>query len=432
MRSARSDYFFIIAMMALWVLTGCQKDTSDQIPVISIQRPYPNQAFGSPDSIKVKATITDDRQILSIRVSLTNENFHSIQLPVFVYPGTTEYELNLTYYIDDKIDVSGSYYIQVRAEDGVNFKNAYQPVVITAPPREFEKALVITRPGYGKVELYELPATGDPVSRFIFDGDYTGGAINSSGGQLFIAGKNQLNLLAFDLKNNTIDWTIDPIPMEPMHNEDCLFFDEYLFATYYTDYIYGYYSYGSVVFDAGVAETESPRKIWRKDNYVLADFQRTNNGQPFIKTMFTLTGQEKQRILTNFSVAGFHHLEGYKLTITANAGSKGMIYRYDIESNGLSFLQELSGNIHSSVEVDNGRILISCDEGLKLFYPQQNILTTLEENLIAKKMSYDDINQLLYTIADNEVRIYSWPQMVNQKTFPFSDTILDLHLQFTK
>jgi hypothetical protein len=422
----------VVPLLAAVYIVGCNKEENDQIPTISIQSPFPNQIFSTSDSIAVQAVIEDDNNITAVKILLTDESFVPVQQPVYLFPEVPKYDLYLTYPVDQNLMESGNYYLQVRAEDGKNFKNAYQPVNIIADPRELEKVLVLTQPASGKIQLMEITTSGDVDPLYLFDGDYADATIHHAGKQLYIAGKNQLNLLAFNLAENILEWELEQVPSLPMHLENCLYFDEFLYTSFFSDYIYGYTSNGAIVFNATAEESETPGRIWRNDNHMLVDFQRKNNGQPFIKTLYPLTGLEKQRIWTSFRVIDFFDQGEHEVIITANSGTNGRIMRYHIDDNTLSQLKEIADPILCSAQIDNNRLLIATPTGIFLYTIEEGIWTGVygSENTI--KISFDDINENVYIISGNSIQVLTWPQMVNQKTFPFSDTILDLHLQFTK
>ncbi|MCB2220392.1 MAG: hypothetical protein KQI35_08360 [Bacteroidetes bacterium] len=424
--------FIVVILLAIIGLSGCKKEENNQIPTIIIQSPFPNQVFSTLDSIAVEAVIEDDKNITSVKVVLTDEKFIPVQQPVYFFPEAPQYDLILNYTIDQNIMEGGSYYLQVRAEDGKNFKNAYQPVNIVAAPRELERVLVLTEPVSGKIELFEIDISGiaEPIS--LFDGDFAAAAIDHAGRQLFIAGKNQLNLLAFNLADKIIEWELEQVPSLPMHSDNCLYFDDFLYATYYSDYVYGYNNNGSIVFNATTDESEAPGRIWCKDNHLLIDFQRKNGGQPYIKTLFALTGLEKQRTWTSFKVIDFFDYEDDDVIITANSGLNGCIYNYQINSNALTLLKEITAPILCSAQVDKNQLMVATPEGIFLYLIEAGIWTGIYNQENIKRISFDDINKNVYIIAGNSIQVLSWPQMVNQKTLPFSDTILDLHLQFTK
>lgn len=426
------NFSSIILIFGVVILFSCKKESTNQLPIIEVVSPVQNQQFNSPDSIPVVATIQDDKGLKVIKINVTDENFIAIQSPEYIFPSSNSYTVNMKFYVDGTVYNSGNYYLQIRAEDETDYRNAYIPIYINASPTEFEQALVITQKSSSVLGLYGFTLNQSPTQLYTFNGDYTSSEINSKGKQLYISGAIQLNLLAFNLDNLNIDWQLEQVPFQPMHNINCLYFDEYLFSTFFSDYIYAYDASSAIVFNSDVEETESPAVIWRHNNYVLADFQRTNNGQTFIKTMFTLTGLEKQRLLTNYEVVGFHTQQDENVLITANDETQGRVILYDISQNLSTEIVALNAKIKCSETAENGEVVIGSEGGLFYFNPLQWAVISVNGSLSANKLSYDDLNNLLYVAVNNKVEIYTWPEMVNQKTLPFSDTILEIHLQFTK
>lgn len=425
-------YYNAFIFLLLIIAISCKKEVANKVPVINIESPSANQQFSTLDSIWIQASISDDNPVTSVKITITDQNFTSVQQPRYEFPNSREVDIMMHYPINESISESGDYYLLIRAEDGSQFKNAYQPIHISVLPTQLKRAIVITQKNNNLMELYGFSLSSDPNLITGIDGDFTASAINSAGGQMYISGASKLNLLAFNLNENKIDWQIEQVPLQPMHNAGCLFFDGLIYTTYFTDYIYGYSQTGAIDFNSNVAETESPAIIWKEDNYILADFQRTNSGPTYIKTIYATTGAEKQRFFTNYKIVGFHSQENTSVLITANENQTGKVVLYYIAENVTSTIDISAGFIHCSVSLENGKVLIGSDEGIFLYDPSLMYLIKIDSQNDISHISFDNLSSQLYLVSNNEVVIKSWPQMENQKTFTFSDPILDLHLQFTK
>ena len=292
----------LVLILQLIQLSSCKKETDNQHPVITYISPYELQKFDVLDNIHIKANISDDKAIESVRIGLVNKEFVSVLPSVFVYPNSINYQLDIDYPIDDQYLETGEYYVQLRAEDGTNFKNQYQLVFISGIQREFEKVIVLTQGNFNEIRISEIDKT-DNFS-FLFDiyGDYSGSETNSRYQQLYIAGKDLININTYNLHSQEIAWLKETFPPVPMHNDNCLYFDEELYVSFQTNYIYGYRYNGSQVFNATVENDKSPSRLTKFNEFLLVDLQSKTGGITYLATFYLTTGAEKQRLATNYRV----------------------------------------------------------------------------------------------------------------------------------
>ena len=416
----------------LILLTGCVKEYPDRVPEINIYSPVKNQVFNVSDTILVSGKVWADKMLVSIKVVLTDQNFQPVHKAFYLYPTSNNFILDLFYPLDNLNLGGGKHYLQIRAEDGINYRNFYQEVYLVELPWYLKQVIVLTKPQSSVINIQGINS-GDEIEQIAsITGDYAASEISSENRQLYIAGKNTLNLLAFDLTEQTVAWQKPTVQPFPMHFDNSLYFDNILFVSFNYDHILGYHADGSVIFNSSTEETDAPARIFRTGNFVLADFQKKNIEPPFIKTMYYSTGVEKQRIQTFFKVVEFHPLASNNLVITANNENYGLILTYKIDQNLLFTEKTLPKKISCSVAIDENSFLIGTDESVFHYNPNQNQLSELLVDQGAERLVFEHQTERVFIAKGNQVLVYLYPQMQYQKTFPFSDTILNLHLQYAR
>jgi hypothetical protein len=416
----------------LLIIASCGKEKTDLLPEITLYSPVNKQVFNVLDTIRVSGILRDDKNLTTVKVVLTGAEFNPVHKAFYFYPGSAEFILEFGYPLDNVNLAGGKHYLHVRAEDGINFRNFYQEISLVEIPQALKQVVVLTAQQGSSIQLTGIDPDDQMSALVTIEGDYVGSDIGSGNSQLYIAGKNHLNLLAFDLNNLNIAWKLPTALPFPMHRAGCLYFDEYLFASFNYDYIFGYNASGAVIFNSSVNESDAPTRVGRSGNYVLADIQKKNSEPSYIKTMFLITGKEKQRIYTSFDVIEFHPATSDIVIITANNGDNGLILKYDIEQNLLFTEHTLTGRINCSLKTDETNYLIGSDDAILNYNSGLNQYSVLNTNEGTLKLAYDILNGFVYGVWDNKIHVYQYPQMQYQKTFPFSDTILNLHLQYAK
>ncbi|MFU8844047.1 MAG: hypothetical protein ACNA7V_09600 [Bacteroidales bacterium] len=414
----------------LIILTACKKESADLAPEITLHSPTKHQIFNVLDTIWVSGELNDDKRLTAIKVVLTDPGFNPVHKAFYFYPSGHQFSIDFGYPLDNINLKGGKHYLQIRADDGVNFRNFYQEILLTEVPQELHRIIVLTSPQTGTIQVTAIDNSDQIDLLANIQGDYAGSEISSAHRQLYIAGKTHLNLLAFDLSNLNIAWQLTAYPPFPLHRENCLYFDQSLFVSFYHQFLLGYNASGSVVFNASVEETDSPARIVRSGNYLITDIQKQNSELPHIMTLFHQTGAEKQRVQTNFQVVEFHSTNSNTVVITANNHDNGLILTYDVEQNLLYTEHLISDQINCSVKTDENNILIGTDEAILHYIYDLNQFIVLNTNEGSKRMAYDILNSRIFSVWENSIIVYQYPQMQYQKTFPFSDTILNLHLQY--
>jgi hypothetical protein len=420
----------LVTAIAL-LLVGCKDEKVTSFPTITYYSPQVMQEYNVVDTVDVHVLITDDVPVTLVKVNITNEDFMPVTPSKIFYPNATSWELNTRIPIDDVSLETGTYFTLVRAENGSNFKNQYQEILLRGLEREFKQLVVITEGGFNEFRIWGSTDL-DVIQHLIsVNGDFAASAVSHTDQLLFIAGRTNPNIHAYDLETNDLSWMITVPPGTPVHNEECLHFDELLYATYHYEYIRGYGPSGQVNFNVFTEELDAPERIYRHEDYVLVEMQKKNANNPYIGTYFNLTGNLKQKRFIVFDVIDFQSINKNKVVILANKDGHGLISTYDVEADILTNQGETPDRINGSAMLDNSIVAIAGKENIHAWISETGQLLTLL-NQGAERIRYETISDFLYLASSTKVEVFSYPEMVNQKTLLFSDTILDIQIQYSK
>ncbi|NTV84808.1 MAG: hypothetical protein HGA23_11005, partial [Bacteroidales bacterium] len=157
--------FFFLFMAAC----NPEKDAMD--PVIVFIEPEELAVFMLPDTMEVRVHITDNYSISSVMLNLVDQNKITVVQGMRYYPNTNDVILEHSLILDDKSLETGSYYLQVVADDGTNTKFKYREILIQEIPPEilgymavtaplsFKSTLVRMNPGFETIETLDIPET---------------------------------------------------------------------------------------------------------------------------------------------------------------------------------------------------------------------------------------------------------------------------------
>ena len=422
----------LVFILHISLLTSCKKETDTQHPVIKYISPHELQEFNVLDTISIEANITDDNIITSVKVGLVDNNFNPVLPSVFVYPNSADYKLDIEYPVNDPYLETGEYYVQVRAEDGTSFKNQYQLIFIKGIPRELDKVIVVTQGGFNKIKIFEIDKSDNLNPLFEINGDYSDSEINSRYQQLYISGRELINLTAYDLITQKSDWEKEVFPPIPMHNNDCLHFDENLFVSYHTNYIYGYRHNGSQMFNTIVENDKTPSVLARFNELLLVDLQSKTGGITYVATYYLATGAEKQRLATNYRVVDFFKTDNNNVLIAGNSMEEGVLKLYDPYLNIETALLPVPGKIACIEKLTDNNFIIGTDNTLLIYDHDQSLLTSILPGKVAYRIRFDETENNIYTVSAKLIEKIKYPQMLFQKSYPIPDSIFNIHLLYNK
>lgn len=414
------------------VFLSCQKEKDTSHPLITYLSPPENQIFSIYDTIPIEATITDDQTISYIRTRIVDEEFNPALPAHFRHPLTSSFHLIMDYPIEDAYLKSGNYYIEIRAEDGTNFKNQYQKIFIEEIPPELEKIIAITQKDIQKLEVLEIGPDNIATPMFEVSGDFASSALSTRYKQLYIAGTKLTNLLAFDLETYNNDWSLNPEPPFPIHAFDCLHYDQNLYCTFEYLMIYGYNNYGQVKLSTIISEGGIPSRPYKFRNLLLVDVQNSSAGKTYLGTYYTETGSEKQRLQINFQVVEFFEWDNEHVIIFANSSGSGVLKLYNPYENVISSISTLQGKIICAEKTDSNKFVIGTENQLYHFSYYPPVLNPVLPGKIAYRLRYDTLYHHLYMSCPDYIEKIIYPEMVYQSSIMLSDSILNFHLLYNK
>ena len=90
----------LLNIVFIVIVFSCSKDKDEISPTLIINAPYNLQQVNGVDTLQVLATISDDRNIEYVSVSLRNDNDIPILSTITKTPNTKDYDLNVFYLFD--------------------------------------------------------------------------------------------------------------------------------------------------------------------------------------------------------------------------------------------------------------------------------------------------------------------------------------------
>ncbi len=423
--------FFIITI--LLVAFSCKKVTDDIDPGIIIEFPLENESFNLPDTMFIKAVVSDDKNIESIQIVITNELFIPVfggySFPPNGNPTTIEDEL----VIDDILMESGVYYLKIKAFDGVNSKNAYRKIYINEVARELENVIIITK-NTGNLDVQSIDPGFSLSTLFSVNGFYEVSEINSRYQLLYVAGRYYDNLNAFDLIKNEKEWTIEGKNNPPLpYFRNLYLSNDILYVSNSESEIRAYNDALVNIATAVLQANRVPGKCIEQGDYLISEAKEIAGVHSYLLSFFTVSGSLYNERLIDMDVIGLFPRGENQVYVVANNSADGGVFVYDIQSNGLDEIRTFAGDMVIGSEfVDENNLLIAFADGVYLYKYSFNSLTAFVANISVGTMSFDKLANILYIAESNKVSSYTYPQgsFVNSVDIP--KQIMNMHLHYNK
>jgi hypothetical protein len=368
----------------------------------------------------------------SLQVGLVNADFVPVLPLIYLSPGKSNFQLSIDLPVTETDIETGDYYIFIKAEDDNDFKNKYQAVLITGVPKVLEKIIVVTRKNDNEITVTAVDPVNNKEPLFDISSDYASSEVDSKNRQFYLAGVTLTDMSAYNLDTKEDEWAREAFPPLPVHSSGCLYFDEHIYASYDSYYIYGFRYNGSQIFDTEVETGKRPSRIMKFQTFLIADLQSKTGGFSYLVTYYISTGVEKNRLQTIYRVVDFLEADGNTVLIVANENDEGVIWKFDPNSNMQTFLREIPGKIFSSVKLSDDHYLLGTSTAVYHITLSSLSLSEVSINDTIYMLRYDDLNKKIYAGEAKRISILSYPEMQIQNTIEFSDSILNFHLLYNK
>jgi hypothetical protein len=235
-------YNLLLATCYLLLVSGCKKDKkSNPPPVITINLPTSGQSVTySLDptlktytaTINVNAQVSDNEHLAYITVTLVDGNYVPQQASVNVPIASADFVFNINYEVTQFRLASGTYNIQITANDGSNTTVGYQPIYINTSPTEFWGFCAVLKSAPQTINEYDsLPSSTSPTQPPFYsislNQPYNGMKYGGYNAQLYVNGNGtQMSFQSFNMHQQamgSLNYSESASPTQ--QNYTCLYTD---------------------------------------------------------------------------------------------------------------------------------------------------------------------------------------------------------------
>lgn len=404
----------------------------DTRPVISLSSPAAGSSYHIWDTILVKASISHNKPVRSVVVSLVNNNNIPMVTPIGSTPDQNTLEIEEYLVVDNPNLESGNYFVMVKASDEVNATRYFQPVEVSGIETELRRILVITQFNTLKSIVSLIDSNFNVSPLFSILKKYNGSDVSSRYQQLYYITPEPSRLLTYNLNDTILDWEF---LSQPPHSgfQDVYYQEGLIYLASQNGNLFGLDHSGDNKYITPTHTDRIPQKIFKHENYLVTDQSTRSNLYRYFTLFFAETGAFANQHQRDLGVIEFFSINQDEIIAFGNMLDQAKVLVYSIENNN-SFEPAImpTGIITAAVQISQEDFLIAMDFGIIAYNSTQHQwhLAFDIDNVIA--MEYDSKNNFLCVAEGKNVRIYDYPGSSLLHGISMDYPILNIHILYNK
>ena len=410
---------FLLSLLS----SGCRKEKDETAPFIDFISPNSGLTFFLPDTLSVNATIEDDQQVQSVRLSLINSDAIAVGPSFTNTYSEQEVNFNVAFVIDDITLESGPYSLQITASDGENESKAFLPLTLIEVPRTLEGFMYGSLSG-SQTQISYVLLTGE-METYVTEGTDYQMAISQVDNRLFLS-SDESTLSAFIYPNGfqgvwslnlEDDAVISDMDFDAHRNE--------LLVTIATDGVRIFSRNGSIVGSLPLEADEEILDLASSDDEVWLSLRR-NNGLQVLVTFFRDSGVRIEERLLSFQADILRFKSENELAMAVPSGD---IKIFNVLTGGTTPI-DVPGDeeIREMWGYLNELYILKGDEIYRLTAGQQ--VQILYSGTAVSSIQIDEVNGRLYFIENDLLRVFNlfpWIEVGSESLMPNSEKLFLLY-----
>lgn len=421
----------IFLLISILIIISCKKEKDGLKPIITLSSPIENQKFEVFESIPVIGTVEDDSKIELIKISLVDEEQKPVAPAITITPGENKTSFNKGILLDDIQMKSGNYFVVITASDGINEKKLFQKVFILEAPRKRIGVFVITSNGIStKAEL--IDSTNQVNFYTSFSGDYSGSSVSSYYQTLTVAGYKTGDLNCVSLKDKSFKWKVPTTSQAYPTFTDLEYFDKLNYTSFYNGLIKAYDNNSAISMSFSSYSGFYSKRIITIDNHLVSFQESFSNSNKRLVTYNKNTGFLYHNLSIDYEVIDFCQKSQKEIFVFGNSGNNGLLRIYYSEENGQwEPLAMPAGKISSAIKLNETTYMFANNNGLYTYQYMPNGTFLFKAGNFSKVI-YDELNNLIIAVENNQVNYYDYSTRNLISSFSFSEDIKNIHLWYNK
>ena len=413
-------------------MAGCHKDPPDTPPVVTVDFPAPNSSFDVIDTVNFKVRITDDENIISLKVSLVDDAFTPVENSQSWSINLRAATINDIFLINQPSLPSGNYYLVFKATDNRDYTKKFVPVTLNGIPKKLTNVILFTTNSQSST-IDILDSTFQSVNSIIFNNQFQDGIASSYQQNIFYLNKNG-QLSVFDASTQDYYWSESNLNTLSHDYLGHLASENPYVLVPYSCCVRSYGNDGTFYRTYTIPAIEQrPVVSFVSGNYLFVVTKPyTNTPSRMYKYYFNTNVLADSYMLDYFfDPTSIVQPNDDKIFIFGNIQGETKLYEYYFADNIVSTVDGLpTGSFYDAVKIDDQRILISIDGNIYQLNPLTYSMIDINPALHGYDLDYDFLDNTIWLANGNELFVYTYPQYQQVGYATTTDSIAKIGLLF--
>lgn len=412
----------LIFWVASYVFTSCHKENlSSNPPIVKIVKPTENKVFSTLDTIEAVVSITHDRTVNSLWISLLDEEYTPLGVEErYTISATNISSTTFQLPINKPLWSSGTFYISARASDGENVGTDYVKIKLNAIERKIDRYVVVTRHNF-KTNIY-VGSDFDSIPLMAeMSMDLKGAAFNFKQNILGLAGGEVgdakfLQLPEFNEIQSIPGYGNPSVPYFQSLNystgQSCFFLtDNQPILTILNQN-------AEVIASFLLTPYFLPGKTFTAGEYIFV-YQKNITSPEHRLGQYLESGYLKGNHVIFSEVKNVTKKSEHSAFVWSDTDEGARLEILDYTTNGFAeVFTRLNETLYDVVEINSGNFIFSTNTGLYR-YVYGGGTSILNNSLVLKSLYYDDLNEFIYGVNQKELyQLSFFGDLIQNITYP--------------
>lgn len=425
----------ITAILSLFLLMlSCRKETDTILPSITVVEPSEGSQYNVLDTINVHVVLADNEILKDVEVRLVDQQLTPVMPSMRQELNSKQADITFQYWLGDIRLLSGNYYLEVKASDGINTKRMFRGVNITEVPFEYKGFYAVLQPQASQYQLFRADTFTQPVLWKSESSDFCDMAVNSWWQQVYVNGLYYGPLKTFSIDGNNPDWSknavVGAVPFwGPMQANG-----KYTWVNFKAKGQYQQLSSsGSQYFAASVNSNYAFESALQVGNRLFTEQKEISSPNRVI-VVHSLSGAALQQSPVNIDIVEMIAKDNDNLYLFGNENGQGHLLIYDYTTNGTWEPIGLpAGTVISAGMFNDGSLIFSMSNGnvYKFTYNPISVSVYKGGTFTTLIRVNKAGNNSWLSLEGNTVKQYSG-SMSTDYTYTFPGTPLDIEILYNR
>lgn len=416
-------------LLAACLLNACKENGDFSPPAISILAPSPGESFNVPDTLEIRAEISDDRTIRSVTVVLLNAENIPVAPAKYFYPDIHHYNLSTSLVIADITLESGNYSLMISAFDGSQESRRSVMIGLNEMPRELTGYIAVTSSFSPRSTITRLNEDFGTDTVFTVQEPFQFSGVHSAWGLFCFVSGSPSSIFAYSMDPFEPEWEFEAIPPKPVFS--ALWVDQQIIYATLNGDAGILNSNGNVVLVTPPAINKAIQCLSADDQYIYAEQVAYGGAITELAVFYRATGVLRARYQVTQDIVSLLPA-GKKVLIFGNNDNGGVISEFDPETMKFTGLESIGEDqIRSAGKISDQFFLLLSPQRVYLYNDQNNQAVAYFEGSY-DFLRYDDLNDLLFLVKGTHLRVVEWGLLQQVHYQVFEEDILDFQIIYNK